>query len=142
MQFTFLLFLLSMHTDLEPYLLFADGEYGAIYRSNINASGIQQLVRRLSRPIALDFDYRYNASYIYYLPTLDQSLLGLWTRGPVPYYIEGLISKRIRKRCSVFKCVTPTRLLLQYLLLHANHHTTIFFETLLEYFQARLHVLD
>ena len=54
-----------MHTDLEPYLLFADGEYGAIYRSNINASGIQQLVRGLSRPIALDFDYRYNASYIY-----------------------------------------------------------------------------
>ena len=100
-----------MHADLEPYLLFADGEYGAIYRSNINASGIQQLVRGLSRPIALDFDYRYNASYIYYLPTLDQSLFGLWTEGL--YHItknklEGVISKRVGKRCAVFKCVTAT----------------------------------
>ena len=50
--------LLSMHTDLQPYLLFADGDHGTIYRSNLNASGIQQLVRGLSRPIALDFDYR------------------------------------------------------------------------------------
>ena len=47
-----------MHTDLQPYLLFADGDYGTTYRSNLNASGIQQLVRGLSRPIALDFDYR------------------------------------------------------------------------------------
>ena len=47
-----------MHTYLQPYLLFADGDYGTIYRSNLNASGIQQLVRGLSRPIALDFDYR------------------------------------------------------------------------------------
>ena len=47
-----------MHTDLQPYLLFADGEHGTIYRSNLNASGIQQLVTGLSRPIALDFDYR------------------------------------------------------------------------------------
>ena len=97
-----------MHADLEPYLLFADGEYGAIYRSNINASSIQQLVRGLSRPIALDFDYRYNASYIYYLPTLDQSLLGLWTGGL--YHItknklEGLISKRVGKRYVRFSSV-------------------------------------
>ena len=111
MLLTFLLFLLSIHADLEPYLLFVDGEYGAIYRSNINASGIQHLVRGLSRPIALDFDYRYNASYIYYLPTLNQSLLGLWTGGL--YHItknklEGLISKRVGKRCAVFKCVTAT----------------------------------
>ena len=84
-----------MHTDLEPYLLFADGEYGAIYRSNINASSIQWLVGGLSRPVALDFDYRYNGSYNYYLPTLDQSLLGLWIGGL--YHItknmlEGLMS--------------------------------------------------
>ena len=76
-----LIVLASMHADLEPYLLFADREYGAIYRSNINASGIQQLVRGLSRPIALDFDYRYNASYIYYLPTAVD-------RGAVPYCKE------------------------------------------------------
>ena len=47
-----------MHTDLQPYLLFADGDYGTIYRSNLNASGIQQLVRGLPYPFALDFDYR------------------------------------------------------------------------------------
>ena len=51
-------FLLSIHTDLQPYLLFADGDYGTIYRSNLNASGIQQLVRGLPYPFALDFDYR------------------------------------------------------------------------------------
>ena len=47
-----------MHADLQPYLLFADGDYGTIYRSNLNGSGIQQLVRGLPSPIALDFDYR------------------------------------------------------------------------------------
>ena len=51
-----------VHADLQPYLLFADGENGAIYRSNLDGSGIQQLVRGLPRPIALDFDYRYNAN--------------------------------------------------------------------------------
>ena len=43
---------------MQPYLLFADGEHGTIYRSNLDASGIQQLVTGLPRPIALDFDYR------------------------------------------------------------------------------------
>lgn len=55
-----LFFVLSCftHTDLQLYLLFADGEHGTIYRSNLDASGIQQLVTGLPRPIALDFDYR------------------------------------------------------------------------------------
>ena len=51
-----------MHADLEPYLLIADGDDGTIYHSNLNASGIQQLVTGLPRPIALDFDYRYNTN--------------------------------------------------------------------------------
>ena len=52
---------LFMHADLQPYILFADGENGAIYHSNLNGSGIQQLVTGLPRPLALDFDYRYSA---------------------------------------------------------------------------------
>lgn len=46
-------------TDLQPYLLFADGVDGIIYRSNLKGSDIQQLVRGLPGPFALDFDYRY-----------------------------------------------------------------------------------
>ena len=45
----------------EAYLLYADGGIGTIYRSTLSGSGIQQLVTGLPRPIALDFDYRYNA---------------------------------------------------------------------------------
>ena len=44
----------------EAYLLYADGGIGIIYRSELNGNGIQQLVTGLPRPIALDFDYRYN----------------------------------------------------------------------------------
>ena len=50
-----------MHADLQPYILFADGGNGTIYHSNLNGSGIQQLVTGLPRPLALDFDYRYSA---------------------------------------------------------------------------------
>ena len=50
-----------MRADLEPYLLIADGENGSIYHSYLDGSGVQQLVTGLPRPIALDFDYRYNA---------------------------------------------------------------------------------
>ena len=66
--FLFLLFSLAIHADLEPFLLFADGDYGAIYRSNLDKSGIQRLVTGLPRPIALDFDYRYNAICYKYKP--------------------------------------------------------------------------
>ena len=45
----------------EAYLLYADGGIGTIYRSDLNGSDIQQLVTGLPRPVALDFDYRYNA---------------------------------------------------------------------------------
>ena len=55
------MFSLAIHADLEPYLLFADGDYDGIYRSNLDGSGIQQLVTGLPHPSALDFDYRYNA---------------------------------------------------------------------------------
>lgn len=51
-----------VHADRQPYLLFADGENGAIYHSNLDGSGIQALVIGLPRPIALDFDYRYNTN--------------------------------------------------------------------------------
>ena len=54
---------LAVHADLEPYLLIADGENGSIYHSYLDGSGVQQLVTGLPRPIALDFDYRYNAVY-------------------------------------------------------------------------------
>ena len=57
------MFSLTIHADLEPYLLFADGDYGTIYRSNLDASGIQQLVTGLPHPSALDFDYRYNVIF-------------------------------------------------------------------------------
>ena len=66
------------YTDLQPYLLFADGVYGIIYRSNLNGSDMQPLVRGLPGPFALDFDYRYIASkysaIIIDLWKLDQSL--------------------------------------------------------------------
>ena len=52
--------LFSSHTGLEPYLLFADRDFGNIYRSNLNASDIQRLVTGLHSPIALDYDYRYS----------------------------------------------------------------------------------
>ena len=55
----------SLYCYIKPtgveYLLYADGGIGTIYRSNLNGSDIQQLVTGLPRPIALDFDYRYNA---------------------------------------------------------------------------------
>ena len=57
------MFSLTIHADLEPYLLFADRDYGIIYRSNLDASGIQQLVTGLPHPRALDFDYRYNVIF-------------------------------------------------------------------------------
>ena len=50
-----------MHADLEPYLLIADGDNGSIYRCYLDGRGVRQLVTGLPRPIALDFDYRYNA---------------------------------------------------------------------------------
>ena len=50
-----------MHADLEPYLLIADGDDGTIYHSYLDGRGVRQLVTGLPRPIALDFDYRYNA---------------------------------------------------------------------------------
>ena len=50
-----------MHADLEPYLLIADGDDGTIYRSYLDGRGFRELVTGLPRPIALDFDYRYNA---------------------------------------------------------------------------------
>lgn len=43
----------------QPYLLFVDQGYGAIYQSRLNGSGINTLVRGLSAPVSLDFDYRY-----------------------------------------------------------------------------------
>ena len=52
-----------MYADLEPYLLFVDGDYDSIYRSNLDGSGIQQLVTGLPYPLALDFDYRYNVIF-------------------------------------------------------------------------------
>ena len=52
--------LFSSHTGLQPYLLFADGDFGIIYRSNLNSSDIQRLVTGLHSPIALDYDYRYS----------------------------------------------------------------------------------
>ena len=51
-----------MHADVQPYLLFADGENDAIYRSNLDGRGVRQLVTGLPHPRALDFDYRYNAN--------------------------------------------------------------------------------
>ena len=62
------MFSLAVHADLEPYILFADGGRGTIYRSNLDASGIQQLVIGLPLPRALDFDYRYNAICYKYKP--------------------------------------------------------------------------
>ena len=55
------MFSLAIHADLQPYLLFADRDYDTLYRSNLNGSGIQQLVTGLPNPGALDFDYRYSA---------------------------------------------------------------------------------
>ena len=88
---TFVVFLLIYYTDLQPYLLFADRVYGAIYRSNLNGSDIQQLVRGLPGPFALDFDYRYSASkysaIIINVLTLDQNLtwgVEMWTGAGPP----------------------------------------------------------
>ena len=53
------MFSLAIHADLQPYLLFADGDHGTFYRSNLDGSGIQRLVTGLPYPGALDFDYRY-----------------------------------------------------------------------------------
>jgi len=52
-----LIFLLS--TGPQPYLLFADLNFGFIGRASLNGSDFQALVVGLARPIALDFDYRY-----------------------------------------------------------------------------------
>ena len=59
MSFFFFMFSLAIQADLRPYLLFADRDNGTIYRSNLDGSGIQQLVTGLPHPSALDFDYRY-----------------------------------------------------------------------------------
>jgi len=50
---------LSLSSASQPYLLFADGNFGIIFRSNLNGSGIEVLVPGLPGPFAIDFDYRY-----------------------------------------------------------------------------------
>lgn len=67
--FSQLIFLLS--TGPQPYLLFADSNFGFIGRASLNGSDFQALVVGLASPIALDFDYRYNGMTVCMLLTLQ-----------------------------------------------------------------------